>query len=409
MPISQERLERRLQQLTQIGAIPNGGVNRQSFTPEYKEAQKLVADWMREAGLATRLDAIGSLIGRREGQESRAPAIMVGSHIDTVLNGGRFDGTVGVIGGIEVAQALKEDGIGLNHALEVAALVEEEGARWGSGCLGSRAMMGLVTGEVLQRRDRDGISMAEAMKSMGVEPDCFRDAKRDPKEIDCYLEMHIEQGGVLDDLGYPVGVVTGVAGPLQMSARLVGKTDHAGATPMNLRRDALVAAAHLVLIAQRLAKEASPTAVATVGRMEVKPGNFNAVPGEVFMTFDIRDIYREPRDKMEHEIVAAVEKISADNGLQHEIKEMVRLEPVVLPRKIVGVIAESCRRVGVPAHELPSGAGHDAQIIATQVNTGMIFLRSKGGVSHDPQEFTEARDIALGTEVLYQTVLALDK
>ena len=409
MPINQGRLEQRLNQLAQIGAIPNGGVNRQSFTPEYKEAQELVADWMREAGLVTCLDAIGSLIGRREGQESAARAIMVGSHIDTVLNGGRFDGTVGVIGGIEVAQALKEDGIGLNHALEVAALVEEEGARWGSGCLGSRAMMGLVTEEVLGRKDRDGITMAKAMESMGIDPNCFLDARRDPDQIAYYLEMHIEQGGVLDDLDYPVGVVNGIAGPLQMSASLIGRTDHAGATPMNLRKDALVAAAHLVLIAQRLAKEASPTAVATVGRLEAEPGNFNAVPGEVFMTFDIRDIYREPRDKMEHEIVAAVEKISADNGLQHEIKEMVRLEPVVLPRKIVGVIAESCRKVGVPVHELPSGAGHDAQTIATEVATGMIFLRSRGGISHDPEEFTEVKDIVLGTEVLYQTILELDK
>jgi allantoate deiminase len=409
LPVSQERLETRVSQLAQIGGTADGGVNRQTFTPEYKEAQELVADWMREAGLAVRTDAVGNLIGRREGPDPESPAIMVGSHIDTVLNGGRYDGTVGVLGGIEVAQALKEDGIELNHSLEIAALIEEEGTRWGSGCLGSRAMMGLVSEEVLDRKDRDGITMSEAMESMGVDPDRLHDARRDPRELACYLEMHIEQGGVLDDLGYPVGVVTGIAGPLQMSARLIGKTDHAGATPMNLRKDALVAAAHLVLVAQRSAQEASLTAVGTVGIMEVKPGNFNAIPGEVFMTFDIRDIYIKARDEMEREIVAEVEKVSADNGLRYEIGELVRLEPVVLPRRMVDVVAESCRKVGVPVHELPSGAGHDAQIMATEVDTGMIFLRSKGGISHDPAEFTEMRDIYSGTEVLYHTVLELDK
>lgn len=409
MPVSQERLEKRIGQLAQIGGTPDGGVNRQTFTPEYKESQDLVADWLREADLAVRIDPVSNLIGRREGRDPESPAVMVGSHIDTVLNGGRYDGTVGVLGGIEVAQALKEDGIELNHALEITALVEEEGARWGSGCLGSRAMMGLVNEEVLDRKDRDGITMAQAMESMGVDPSRLHDARRDTSELACYLEMHIEQGGVLEDLGYPVGVVTGIAGPLQLSARLIGKTDHAGATPMNLRKDALVAAAHLVLVVQRSAQEASTTAVGTVGRMEVKPGNFNAIPGEVFMTFDIRDIFNESRDKMEREIVAEVEKVSADNGLQYEIGELVRLEPVVLPRRMVDVVAESCHKVGVPVHELPSGAGHDAQIMATEVDTGMIFLRSKGGISHDPAEFTEPKDVYLGTEALYHTILELDE
>jgi allantoate deiminase len=409
MPVNGTRLNNRLARLARIGQTEEGGVTRLSLTPEYMEAEALVAQWMGEAGLTTRIDAVGNLIGRRDGDAPDKPAIMIGSHIDTVINGGRYDGTVGVLGGIEVAQALQEDGIELTHPLAVVAFLEEETTRWGISVFGSRAMLGLLDPQqVLQCRDQQGITMAETMRAVGLDPDRFCEAARDPREIGAYLEMHIEQGAVLDSMGLPIGVVTAIAGPLFLALRLKGRTDHAGATPMNLRRDALVGAAQIVLAAQRVARETSPTCVATVGQLEVKPGSKNAIPGEVFMTLDIRDIYLENRDRAEERIKETIRMVAEENGLEYDLQLLSRVEPVVLSCRVVNMVAAACRKVGVPVHKMPSGAGHDAQAMATATDVGMIFLRSKDGISHAPQEFTEAEDITLGTRVLYETVLALD-
>jgi allantoate deiminase len=407
--IEAKRLKDRLERLAQVGRTPGGGLTRLSYTPVYREAQALVGEWMTDAGLVTHLDAMGSLIGHRPGAVPGAAAIVVGSHIDTVTNGGRFDGTVGVLAGIEVAQAMGEDGVQLNHGLDIISFADEEGTRFGAGCLGSRAMLGLLPGEILRREDRDGVTLAEALEASGLDPARVSETKRDPKEMAAYVEMHIEQGAVLEDLGCPIGAVTGIAGPLFLSLQLRGKTDHAGATPMRLRRDALAGAAELILYAERLAKETSPTSVATVGRLEVKPGNVNAIPGEVFMTFDVRDVRQEPRDRMESEITFKVSEVAAERSLEYELGEMSRLAPVLLSPRVIQAIESSCRKVGVPVHELPSGAGHDAQVMASAVDTGMIFLRSKDGISHAPEEFTTDEDIELGTRVLLETVLTLDQ
>lgn len=408
MAIEENRLAQQLDRLGAVGQTPEGGVTRLGLTPVYMEAQALVGEWMKEAGLTPRVDAIGNLIGRREGRNPRAPAIMIGSHIDTVVNGGRFDGTVGVLGGIEVARAMEEDGVTLNHPLEVVAFLDEEGTRWGTGCLGSRAMLGLLPDEVLERRDPNGVTVAKAMQDTGLDPHRLYEAKRKPEEIATYLEMHIEQGAVLETLDYPVGVVTGIAGIVWLSVRLRGTADHAGATPMSLRHDALVPAAQLVLTAQRLATETSPSSVATVGKLQVQPGNVNAIPGDVLMTFDLRDISRQRLDKMQMAIVTQVQRLAGDQALDHKVEVMQRVEPVVFSRRIVESIAAACRKLGMPVHKLPSGAGHDAQIMARKVDSGMIFLRSKDGISHAPEELTDTSDILLGTEVLYHAAMRLD-
>lgn len=410
MPINHQRLLERLERLADFGRTPDGGVTRVTFSPEYMQALEVVMDWMREAGLTPRLDAVGNLIGRREGAQPGLAAIVLGSHIDTVINGGCYDGTLGVLAAIEVAQTLAEEGRTTRHPLEVISFMEEEGTRWGTNMLGSRFMLGRVTAAYMEERtDRQGVNIAQGLAAIGLEPQRFRDAIRSPDEFRAYVELHIEQGAVLENLGLPVGAVTGIAGPLFMGLRLKGRTDHAGATPMNLRCDALVAAAQIVLAARQAALAASPTAVATVGRLEVKPGAINAIPGEVYMTLDLRDIIEENRDRLEQEVLKAIEQVTAAEGVCYWLEEMARHRPVLLPVHMVETVVRACEMVGIPAHRLPSGAGHDAQIMASVVDTAMIFVRSREGISHSPREFTDPDDIRLGGEVLYRTVELLDK
>lgn len=408
MPINPDRLNDRLTRLAGFGRTPEGGVTRPTLTPDYLAAAEVVKGWMAEAGLAARFDAVGNLTGRREGQAD-LPAIALGSHIDTVINGGRYDGALGVLGAIEVSQALAEDGVRLQHPLEVISFMGEEGTRWGANMLGSRCMMGLMGAETLhERTDRQGVTIAQGLAAAGFDPDRFGEAVRDPAEFHAYVELHIEQGAVLESLDAPVGAVTGIAGPLFLSLRIEGRTDHAGATPMHLRRDALVAAARLVLAAQEAATAISPTAVATVGRLEVTPGAINAIPGAVFMTLDLRDIIEENRDRLEQTMRSAIERVTAEAGLQFKLEELARHKPVLLPQHMVDVVAEACVAAGIPARRLPSGAGHDAQVMAGFVDTAMIFVRSQNGISHSPREFTSKDDIRVGVEVLHRTVLALD-
>lgn len=406
MPIHGQRLLARLERLARCGQTPEGGVTRVTFTPEYQQAVALVADWMAEAGLTPRTDAVGNLIGRREGAEPDLPALALGSHIDTVINGGHYDGSLGVLTAIEVAHALREDGVALRRPLEVISFMEEEGTRWGANMLGSRFMLGHITPEYMAGlKDRQGTGIAQALAAAGLDPQRFQEAARDPSEFHAYIELHIEQGAVLESLDLPVGAVTGIAGPLFLALRLKGRTDHAGATPMNLRRDALVAAAQVVLEAQQAALATSPTAVATVGRLEVTPGAINAIPGAVFMTLDLRDIVEAQRDHLEQTLRAAIARIAGAAGLGYQIEELSRHRPILLPSHMVEAAARACVAAGVAAHRLPSGAGHDAQVMASVVNTAMIFVRSRDGISHSPREFTSPEDIKIGAETLYHMVL----
>jgi len=408
MPITPDRLNRRLEQLAEFGRTAEGGVTRPTFSPEYMAAAEVVRGWMAEAGLTARVDPAGNLIGRREGVEPNLPALVLGSHIDTVINGGRYDGALGVLAGIEVAQALHEDGTLLRRPLEVIAFMGEEGTRWGASMLGSRLMLGLVPEAYLhERADRQGVTIAQALSAAGLDPAHIREAVRAPGEFHAYVELHIEQGAVLESLDAAAGAVTGIAGPLFLSLRLEGRTDHAGATPMHLRRDALVVAARLVLAAQAAAPDASPTAVATVGRLEVTPGAINAIPGAVAMTFDLRDIVEAQRDRLEETVRAAIDREATAGGLTYRLEELARHKPVLLPPHMVDTVAAAIAAAGLPVHRLPSGAGHDAQVMASITPTAMIFVRSRAGISHSPLEYTSPEDIRAGVEVLYRTAVAL--
>ncbi len=410
MPIHSSRIEEHLNSLAKLGETQNGGVTRLSLDQNYLKALELLRGWMASAGLEVRLDPAGNLIGRRAGSREDLPAIALGSHIDTVIEGGRYDGTAGVVAGLEVLRALEAGRNSLAHPVELIVFLEEEGTRWGAPLLGSRLMAGQNLEQAdLDRVDRDGISYRKAMRSAGLDSARAAAARREPGEFACYLELHIEQGKVLESLGLPVGVVTGIAGPAAMKVAFRGQADHAGATPMHLRRDALVAAAKLILEAKKLAQETSPLSVATVGQLLVRPGAVNVIPGEVVMSVDFRDIDLERRDRLEAALLGAVRAIAGAENLESEVLDTSRVAPVRISDRMVAVLSNACTKNGINFGTLPSGAGHDAQVMSRLTEVGMLFIRSRDGISHAPQEYSTIEDITLGAQALYDAVLVLDE
>lgn len=404
--IDGERLWSRLMELGTIGQQASGGLTRFSYTDEERKAKEQVAQYLRDAGLDVWEDSVGNLYGRREGQDPNAPAILIGSHLDTVPNGGRFDGALGVLAGVEVLQTLQEHGVETDCPVEVVAFVDEEGARFRFGMIGSRAVIGELTTDDLARCDAQGVSLAQAMREAGYAPERIGDARRRPETLRAYLELHIEQGGVLERHGVPVGVVSGIAGPLWLSVVIEGWAGHAGTTPMAERRDALVAAAEFVLAIEEEARR-FPSAVATVGTVRVHPGGVNVIPGRVELTVDLRDADETVRNELEQRIRKRGEAIARYRGVTITVHELQRIAPVPCDANVRAAVEVACHRVGVPYVTLPSGAGHDAMLMARVCPMGMIFVRSKGGISHHPDEWTDKADCEWGARVLYETVLQL--
>ncbi len=400
------RLWRRISELAEIGKHEEGGVARLSFTPEERAAKDLVASYMQAAGLAVREDAAGNLFGRREGRDSGAPAILVGSHVDSVRNGGDFDGPLGVLGGIEVLQTMDEEGVQTEHPVEVAAFTDEEGARFSLGMIGSRALTGALSQEDLRHEDREGVSIAEAMREAGLDPAAVGEAARSSDSLAAYLELHIEQGKVLEGEDLPVGVVAGIAGPVWLRLILSGEAGHAGTTPMGARRDALAAAAEVVGIIEEEASAAGST-VGTVGQIGARPGGINIIPGRVDLSLDLRDIDEAVRDRVEGRIRARAEEACGRRGIGLEFEELQRLPPAPCSEEIRATIAAACEREGIRPFSLPSGAGHDGMHVAGLCPMGMIFVRSRDGISHNPKEWSSREDCEAGCNVLYLTVLDL--
>ena len=401
-----ERLWRRLSELAEIGQSGSGGVTRLSYSDEERSAKDLVASFMEEAGLAVREDAVGNLFGRREGNDPDAPAVLVGSHVDSVYNGGDFDGPLGVLAGIEVVQAMEEEGVRTDRPVEVVAFTDEEGARFSFGMIGSRALAGHLSPGDLEHQDGDGLSVAQAMRDYGLDPEHVEDARRGQDSLAAYLELHIEQGRVLEAEDLPAGIVTGIAGPVWLRFSLRGESGHAGATPMDRRHDALVAAAEIVGAVDEEASFTS-SAVGTVGQIEAKPGGINIIPGRVDFSVDLRDIEVAVRDGVEGRIRERAEEVCARRGVELEIEELQRLDPAPCSEEVRTVISEACEEVGIRPHSLPSGAGHDGMHLASLCPMGMIFVRSKDGVSHNPEERSSKEDCEAGCNVLYRSVLGL--
>ncbi len=404
--IDAERLWFRLYELAKIGRSEGGGVTRLSFTEEERAAKDLVVSYMREAGLEVREDVAGNLIGRREGSEPEMPVVLAGSHVDSVPNGGDFDGPLGVLAAVEALQVMEERDLNTQRPIEVVAFTDEEGARFGFGMIGSRATAGTLTPEDLDREDENGVSIAQAMRDRSLDPERIGEAARPAGSIYAYVELHIEQGKILENEALPVGVVTGIAGPVWLRLILEGEAGHAGTTPMGLRRDALSAAAAIIGTIEREAARTGTT-VGTVGQLELKPGGINIIPGHVSFSLDLRDIDQDVRDEVEARISDKARRICEERGIVLETQTLQRLPPVLCSDLVREAAKEACDALAFEPFELASGAGHDGMHLADLCSMGMVFVRSKDGLSHNPEEYSSREDCAAGAEVLYHTLLKL--
>ena len=402
--INKNRLLQRLQDLGQIGRNElTGGINRFSFTTEEQQAIGLVTSYMKEAGMTVTVDSVGNIIGTY-GEEDET--IMLGSHIDTVPDGGKYDGALGVLAAIEIVQTIHEQQLSLSKKIEVVAFKDEEGTRFGFGLIGSRAMAGLLTREQLQKVDATGISIEEAMREFQLSPLPLERVKRN--DIQAYLEMHIEQGKVLENEELPVGIVSGIAAPLWLELTVTGISEHAGATPMPLRNDALTAASEMILAIEQMLNDTTDS-VATVGKLNVEPNGVNVIPGKAIFTVDIRDIDEQKITTLENSILKQLQEIAERRNVTLTSKVLQRVKPAKTDIKLQQQLANSTAKQGIRPHSLISGAGHDAMNIAVVAPIGMLFVRSKDGISHNPLEYSSDEDIVTATNIFYDTVVELAK
>ena len=402
--INGERIWIRLKELSEIGKTDDGGVTRYSYTDLEAAANEQVRTYMEEAGLTTGYDSVGNLYGIKKG--TKEDTLLIGSHVDSVPNGGNFDGPLGVLAGIEVLESLQEQGKELTHTVKVMAFKDEEGSRFGLGMIGSRAVAGILTAEQLQKTDADGVSIYEAMKQQGYDPNAFGEAKLE--NIKAYLELHIEQGKILESANIAAGIVSGIAGPCWLRMKLTGEAGHAGATPMNQRRDTLVGASLIIAEIERIANK-YPELVATVGQILAKPGGTNVIPGYSEWTIDLRHVQESVRDQAEADIRQVAEHIASERQLELEIEEMQRISPAPCSETIQQAIEASLEEEGIGPVTLPSGAGHDGMQFTGKWPMGMIFARSQNGISHNPKEWTTPEDVKISTTILYRTLLKLDQ
>jgi len=389
MRIDSALLERRLDELYTIGAEPDGGAYRPLYGAAWATAVERVERWLIDAGLKTRRDAVGNLWGRAEGTD-RGKSILTGSHIDTVRHGGRLDGALGIVAGLTAVEALLKEKGKPRHTLEVVAICEEEGSRFETNFWGSRAIIGAI--------DKPDADMAAAMRERGLDPTKIASAARD--DIDTFVELHIEQGRVLESAQTPLAVVSAIVGTAQLQVTVTGQPDHAGTTPMDLRRDALAGAAAMVQAVESIAKSIGKPAVATVG----KPAQINVVPGTVVFTVDLRHADLGGRRALEERIRSLCGTISEERRLGLAIRTLQEKAPVAMHAEVRALLARAAQECGVQATEMVSGAGHDAQIFAARCKVGMLFVPSIGGRSHCPEESTNPEHVRLGTEVLARSL-----
>jgi allantoate deiminase len=404
------RIRKDLENLALFNATPGNGLTRFSLTPEDRGARNYLKDQLAQLDVKVYEDAAGSLFGRREGTDPSLPPIMIGSHFDSVKNGGNFDGQAGVVTGLEILRCLKENNIRTAHPIEIAAMIEEEGGRFKSGVFASRAMaLGLTLDELEQRKDEDGISIAEAMRSFGFDPSRIGEAKRNPGEISAFLELHIEQGPVLEKEGFELGIVSSIVGTDLMRVNIQGRPDHAGTTPMDMRLDALRTAAEVITKIPFLAIEEGNGTVATVGTLTVRPGAPNIVPGEVEFTLDTRSIDASSIDKVKDRVTKILEEKARADGTNFQLDQLLRVDPVAMDEEIGKELQDQAKKLGFSCRTMISGAGHDAMVMASVFPTAMVFVPSKGGRSHCPEEWTEYENLQKGIELVYHTVISLGR
>jgi allantoate deiminase len=380
-----------------------GGLTRVFLSPQARAATDKVLGWMREAGMQAKLDAIGNAAARYEGERPGLPCLMLGSHLDTVRDAGKYDGMLGVITAIECVEALHSRSKKLPFAIEIIGFGDEEGVRFGTTLLGSRAVAGIFDDKALAAIDSTGKTMSDALREFGLDPQRIRAVAKKKGEVLAYAELHIEQGPVLETEGLPVGVVTAINGFSRLRVTLRGAAGHAGTVPMKLRRDALAGAAECVLLVERIAKQHAEL-VGTVGRLEAKPGAINVIPGEVAFTVDVR----APQDGLRNEAVAVIraeiERICKARKLNSEIETLQEFGVTACAPRLMQQMDQAVARQGFRVRRLPSGAGHDGMALAAITDICMLFVRCKGGISHSPLESITEEDASAGAKVLFDFI-----
>lgn len=409
-PLNGERLWARVHGLS---AMTQSDVpwTRRAFSPLFNEARVWLREQFAAAGLTIEQDAAGNLIGRRAGRNRQLRPIMTGSHCDTVVGGGRFDGIIGVLAGIEVAHTLNEQGIELEHDLEVVDFLSEEPSDYGISCVGSRGMSGVLDAGMLASTNAEGETLAQALTRMGGDPSQLRQPLRKRGEIAAFVELHIEQGPVLEGGGIPIGVVTNIVGIRRALITVKGRPDHAGTTPMHIRRDALVGAARVINAVYERASAMSGNphyVVATIGRIAMTPNVPNAVPGVVEMMLEVRSDHAAILDHFPEQVMAAVADDLSALRLSASLAHVSRAQPTACAPLVMDAVERAARQLGYPSIRQPSGAGHDAAYIAAIGPIGMIFVPCLNGRSHCPEEWIEPEQLLDGARVLYQTIRELD-
>lgn len=394
--LSAARILERIDALARVSEQPDG-LTRVYLSPQHAEANRLVGGWMREAGLATHVDAAGNLVGRREGDRPDLPCLMLGSHLDSVRNAGRYDGMLGVLTAIECIEALGDRP--LPFALEVVGFGDEEGVRFQATMLGSRAVAGTFDPALLDLRDADGVTMRAAMAGFGLDPTALATAARRREDVLAYVEYHIEQGPVLEAEGLPVGVVTAINGQQRFRIQVDGMAGHSGTVPMRLRRDALAAAAECVLAAERIAAGVAD-AVATVGQLTPSPGATNVIPGRAVFSLDVRSPRDTDRVRVAGAILDECRAIAARREVTIDITQTHELDSCACAPWLQAQLSAAIVACGHRVQSLPSGAGHDAMAMVALTDVAMLFLRCREGISHHPAESITAADAEAGARVL---------
>jgi N-carbamoyl-L-amino-acid hydrolase len=401
--VNGDRLLASLRDLATIGATPGGGVTRLALSDEDRAARDQLAAWMRDAGLAVRVDDVGNMTGLRPGRTD-GPPVLMGSHIDTVIRGGKYDGALGVLGALEVVRALNDAGVVTDRPLAVVNWTNEEGIRFEPAMTCAGYAAGAFSKEYIDSRtDRAGLTFGDELRRIGY----AGEAANSPLPAAAYLELHIEQGPVLESEGRQVGVVGGIVGITWSEVTIHGQTDHAGPSPMHLRRDGLVAAAHIVAGVERLAIDLDPTAVSTVGRFQVAPGIINTIPGDAVFSVDFR--HRDPAqlDAQVGRLEALVARVCAERGVEGNVRRFWTSAPTPFDPTVVAAVEQACATLGLDPGHLWSGAGHDAKYVADVCPSAMIFVRSRGGLSHCETEHSDPADLVAGANVLLQAAVSL--
>ena len=400
--VSAERIMQRCDALARHSELP-GGLTRVFLSAQNRAANEQVLGWMREAGMTARLDAIGNVVGRYEGDRPGLPCLMLGSHLDTVRDAGKYDGMLGVISAIECVDFLNSQKKRLPFALEVIGFGDEEGVRFGTTMLGSRAVAGNFDFSVLKFKDSNSLTMEQALREFGLDPEKISGVARKKSDVLAYAELHIEQGPVLEAEGLAVGVVTAINGFSRLRVILSGVAGHAGTVPMNLRRDALVAAAECITAVEQHARTHNDV-VATVGRIEASPGAINVIPGKVVFTVDVRAPRDELRLSCVSEIRRALASICEKRKIAIEVEALQELGVAPCAEWLMAQMDRAVAAEGLKVRRLPSGAGHDGMALRSLADIAMLFVRCRGGISHNPAESISAEDAATGARVLFHFI-----